>query len=155
MYIIEVCLIRLITFASPQPSDRGFCEGVCIHHKATIRWKLVTHPRPHEILHPHATHHYNIISYCTCTYLEPWTVGHVWLKKFAGLLKLFAAAKCWTSQCTTRTVAKRWCLGAYMRLIFPISPFVGFITKREQGSLKQCLVYTVECLWVATLIIMP
>ena len=23
-------------------------------HKATIRWKLVPHPRPHEILHPHA-----------------------------------------------------------------------------------------------------
>ena len=26
-------------------------------YKATIRWKLVSHPRPHEILHPHATHH--------------------------------------------------------------------------------------------------
>ena len=25
--------------------------------KATIRWKLVSHPRLHEILHPHATHH--------------------------------------------------------------------------------------------------
>ena len=28
------CLKRLITFASPQPADRGFLGGVCMHYRS-------------------------------------------------------------------------------------------------------------------------
>ena len=77
--------------------QRNPIHGIHGYGKATIRGKLVSHPpppilppllvpsspcsllpisllpisRPHEILHPHATHHYNIISYCACAHLEP------------------------------------------------------------------------------------
>ena len=68
-----------------------------------------------------------------------WTLnfGAHAIEEICWVAEAVGCCKCWTSPCTTRPVAKRQCLGTYMWLILPISPFVGFITKRVQGSLKM------------------
>ena len=57
MYIIKVWLKRLITIASPQPGDRGFLGGVCMHYKAPNRL-LVSHRLPAWIFFDRIYHEY-------------------------------------------------------------------------------------------------